>query len=373
MDVTTMSAVDVTTMDPFEEAVLTRNLHIYDIVLVVITYLDIVTQCYVIVVMVLATPEKMRQYRFFMMLYTLCDLSFAIMLGIAIHPTPILSIPCAALRGVFQAFDRHVARLAWSLALFCGTAVLAAQDYCIIYRGAVVWREGRYLSKLVTRTSKLVAVTVIFFVASLNAFVGYFLASPDKYTPEEHPQIRIATNPGSDAYVCVSLAKSPIFPLPVIVLPGAGIAEVVFYGLALATVIYIRKHSSVLQMSERSRKLNIQLSLLLLMQTTTPILSIFIPFLIIIVPTHFGFITPPWMQMTGYTIFSLFPLINAILTIVFVKPYREFTIRRLTQSLTKIGVTGRGSVVWVDNQPSRSGNAPSVSTQSARRTRHSVI
>jgi hypothetical protein len=79
------------------------------------------------------------------------------------------------------------------------------------------------------------------------------------------------------------------------------------------------------------------------------------------------------MQMTGYTIFSLFPLINAILTIVYVKPYREFTIRLLTQSLTKIGVAGRRvSVVWVDDRPGRSDNAPSVSTHSARRS-HSVI
>lgn len=57
-------------MDAAEKASLLHDLSIYDVVLLVITYTDILMQCYVLLVMILATPEKMRQYRSFMMLYT---------------------------------------------------------------------------------------------------------------------------------------------------------------------------------------------------------------------------------------------------------------------------------------------------------------
>lgn len=85
-----------------------------------------------------------------------------------------------------------------------------------------------------------------------------------QHTPERDPQIRISTYAGSDAFVCITLERSPIYPVGSIVLPLAGVAEVIFYGLAWLTVLYIRKAS--LRMSQKSRKLNIQLSLLLLMQ-----------------------------------------------------------------------------------------------------------
>lgn len=62
--------MDVTSFTPEEEASLSRHILIYDTIFLVLTYVDISMQLYVIVVMLAATPEKMRQYRFFMMLYT---------------------------------------------------------------------------------------------------------------------------------------------------------------------------------------------------------------------------------------------------------------------------------------------------------------
>ncbi|KAH7718522.1 hypothetical protein AAVH_14041 [Aphelenchoides avenae] len=163
-----------------EGAALALEVRVYDIVLLLITSVDIAMQLYVIVVMFVVTPEKMKPYRFFMMLYTACDLAFAVMIGVALHPVPIGMMPCAGLRGILQFADRHGARFGFSLALFCGTAVLSAQDYCILYRGSVVLRQGRYMSRIVTRKAKLIALLTIFVISSLNAFVGYFLTNVEK-------------------------------------------------------------------------------------------------------------------------------------------------------------------------------------------------
>ncbi|KAH7704474.1 hypothetical protein AAVH_28336, partial [Aphelenchoides avenae] len=61
---------------------------------------------------------------------------------------------------------------------------------------------------------------------------------------------------GSDAFMCLSMGKTPMYPLPTIVLPLAGIMEFTFYGLALATVIYIREAS--LHMTQKSKSMNAQ-------------------------------------------------------------------------------------------------------------------
>ncbi|KAH7722465.1 hypothetical protein AAVH_09991 [Aphelenchoides avenae] len=216
------------------EDVSRKNLFlVYDNTLRVLTYVDITVQLYVILVMLAATPEKMRQYRYFMLLYTTCDLAFAMMIGVAVHPGTVLHQPCATLRGLLQSLDRDQARYALPLAVFCGVAVLGTQDYCIIYRGAVVWREGRYLQRLVAKKAKLIALLAITGFASLTSFVGYFIATVTEYNPEKDPIILASLNPGSDAWVCVTTAKSPIWPMGQIVFPLAFATEAIFYVLAI--------------------------------------------------------------------------------------------------------------------------------------------
>lgn len=121
-------------------------------------------------------------------------------------------------------------------------------------------------------------------------------------------------------------------------LPLFGMLEVLFYACAVGTVWYIRRMSS--KLSDKSRKLNGQLSLLLLLQvviakvhvsqhslqTTSPIVCIFVPCIIGIIPMLIGaYALSAEATMFGFIMFCSFPLVNSILTLTFVKPYRKFT------------------------------------------------
>ncbi|KAH7703275.1 hypothetical protein AAVH_29554, partial [Aphelenchoides avenae] len=94
--------------------------------------------------------------------------------------------------------------------------------------------------------------------------------------------------------------------------------------------------------------------------TSTPIICVFLPFVLILVPliTYMDISVVP--VMAGFTFFSLFPLINAVLTIAFVKPYRDFTLQLLTNPARKVG-GARGSVFWMSTPDMRVRNRPSVS------------
>ncbi|KAH7695054.1 hypothetical protein AAVH_37891 [Aphelenchoides avenae] len=71
--------------------------------------------------------------------------------------------------------------------------------------------------------------------------------------------------------------------------------------------------------------------------------------------------------MAGFIVFSSFPLINATLTIVFVKPYRDFTVHLLRRRARK-SVEGRNDVALTPDLRSRVARVPSVSTISMRHT-----
>lgn len=55
--------------EPVDDAQL-RHIQVYDAILLGVTCVDIVAQLYVLVVIAAATPDRMKQYRFWLLLYT---------------------------------------------------------------------------------------------------------------------------------------------------------------------------------------------------------------------------------------------------------------------------------------------------------------
>ncbi|KAH7703854.1 hypothetical protein AAVH_28970, partial [Aphelenchoides avenae] len=110
--------------------------------------------------------------------------------------------------------------------------------------------------------------------------------------------------------------------------------------------------------------------------TTVPIVCIFVPFLLVLLPLFFKYRVSAESTMIGFLVFSSFPLINAVLTIAFVKPYRDFTLHLLVRRKN-----ARNSVVWTtDQQAAAAARAgarnQSISTSSLRNTHspgHSMI
>lgn len=47
-----------------------QHIQVYDAILLGITCVDIVAQLYVLIVIAAATPDRMKPYRFFLLLYT---------------------------------------------------------------------------------------------------------------------------------------------------------------------------------------------------------------------------------------------------------------------------------------------------------------
>ncbi|KAH7702190.1 hypothetical protein AAVH_30661, partial [Aphelenchoides avenae] len=107
---------------------------------------------------------------------------------------------------------------------------------------------------------------------------------------------------------------------------SAFVASLVFFGLC-AVWAMTRLRRKTAQMSEKTRKLQLQFVRLLLLQMLSPVACMAVPVMYLSV----GFIrAQPTPLVATYLVLlalSLFPMVNALLTIVFVRPYRQHALQ----------------------------------------------
>ncbi|KAH7699007.1 Protein STR-23, partial [Aphelenchoides avenae] len=96
-----------------------------------------------------------------------------------------------------------------------------------------------------------------------------------------------------------------------------------FTACAFWTIRYLRKNRDA--RSEKSRRMHLQFVWLLLLQMFCPVACLLVPFAYLIFASLLGYRTSTvvyYLCMLGFTVF---PAFNAILTILFVSPYRRRT------------------------------------------------
>ncbi|KAH7720398.1 hypothetical protein AAVH_12113 [Aphelenchoides avenae] len=133
--------------------------HWYGSTFVVLTVLSTAVQLYVMWLVVYRSPKSMSEYRFFLCLYTFCDMAFALTLGLAVHPGP-LENGYFYLDGLGALFGVTSAHVSVGISFFAGAAMFMALDYCLIYRTAIIMEDQRFYEFFV---SKAGFVAFIFF------------------------------------------------------------------------------------------------------------------------------------------------------------------------------------------------------------------
>ncbi|KAH7720005.1 hypothetical protein AAVH_12537 [Aphelenchoides avenae] len=134
-----------------------------------ITFTSVNIQVYVIWVILTKSPPAMHEYRYFLCVYTLCDLTFTFVFGFVVHPEPLFPSKAASVNGLAKLLGQGGAGLSMALVCALGAMVVAAQDYCLIYRMTVVLEDQRYNKFLV---SKWVYGAVYAVGAALAVVVG---------------------------------------------------------------------------------------------------------------------------------------------------------------------------------------------------------
>uniref|UniRef100_A0A914DJG7 G protein-coupled receptor n=1 Tax=Acrobeloides nanus TaxID=290746 RepID=A0A914DJG7_9BILA len=99
---------------------------------------------------------------------------------------------------------------------------------------------------------------------------------------------------------------------------------------------------------ERTREVQTQLTHTLLYQTISPIISIFIPFLILVIPT-IAQLDVSILAIVSVTLMPWVPAINSLMTMWIIKPYRT-AIKRIFSKASTTYTTGGVTIKGVTSK-----------------------
>ncbi|KAI1702050.1 serpentine type 7TM GPCR chemoreceptor str domain-containing protein [Ditylenchus destructor] len=200
---------------------------------------------------------------------------------------------------------------------------VCAQHYSYLYRLVVIKfaEDDGITRKLNNPMGRLLGLLVMFFVAGVITY-GAFSISMD---PQEIPQH------GGATWWCLDVSRNwPWFYTLATLLTMSQLINVIG-GIIIVGMI----KSMATRLTRETYKIYMQLSVVLLIQCCVPFVSIFIPItcMSLLVPDYQSLsIDEPLLPIQEYTkllllMVSLFPLINGLLNIIFIKPYRNFATR----------------------------------------------
>ncbi|KAI1697229.1 serpentine type 7TM GPCR chemoreceptor srh domain-containing protein [Ditylenchus destructor] len=111
---------------------------LYSVILLVITLVSILLQCYVIFMIIRQSPASMSSYRYFLSFISVWDLLFTILLGLGLHPRLMYPASAGKVSGFFKPLGMPGAKVGLCLIVYSSVNVIGSQAYCLIYRLAVV-------------------------------------------------------------------------------------------------------------------------------------------------------------------------------------------------------------------------------------------
>ncbi|KAI1731207.1 serpentine type 7TM GPCR chemoreceptor srh domain-containing protein [Ditylenchus destructor] len=302
--------------------------NLYNGILLFLTTISILLQCYVIFIVFRASPKSMSAYRYFLCLISVWDLVFTILLGYGLHPKLLFPLSAGQINGFMRYFGLIGAKVGLCAIIFAAVNVLAAQLYCLVYRLAVVLPDQRIYEYIMKPASIVVAE-----LFSLGIALAYGIPVYEVLLSGETLTIYVVgvstyfnvTVPPADAVVLAMdlnpaiTVNSPI-PYCEAMVIGFVIVELICFVMAYFIIRILRKNAHLY--SKRTYKIQIQLTALLIVQLASPIIFFMAPVVYALLSGLLGNAITTSGDI-GIIFLCLYALSNSLLTILFITPYRR--------------------------------------------------
>ncbi|KAI1709780.1 serpentine type 7TM GPCR chemoreceptor srh domain-containing protein [Ditylenchus destructor] len=244
----------------------------------------------------------MAQYRYFLCLTSIWDLIFSALLGYGLHPRLLFPLSAAEANGLFNSFGHIGAKTC--LVFFAAVNVIGSQFVCLGYRFVAVLPNQIFHGYYTKFISKL-----LWQLFCLSCALGYSIPLYSLLVPE-------------DVESTFAYAKGIVI--------GFTTIELLSCAMAFCILRQLRKSSHLF--SNKTYKLQNQLTLLLIIQLASPIVFIGIPVAAALLSNLMGsFALGSSSGEVGMIIISLYALNSSLLTILFVTPYRKYTTKFLSK------------------------------------------
>ncbi|KAI6212401.1 hypothetical protein M3Y94_00018900 [Aphelenchoides besseyi] len=300
------------------------NYTVYEQVLLILTLITVALQCFVIWLVQKKTPSNMKDYRLYLINFTVWDMMFTVVLGIVFQPFPITPLFASSVRGVALYGGKQFAQIASMSGIYCGSIVICAQDLALLYRWAII-HPDREVYRFVIH--KYFNFGYVAFSQGLSIFLAvafYSCIIGEEDLPaylETQPSITVPMIP-NEVILCFDLTaqKPKFFALTIIAL--FSISEFFSFVVVFLILRILREHSQ--KYSKSTRRLHYQFLFLLLAQLLTPIVLIVFPVTLELLFVLAGNYASTLAVQVGYLVITFYGFTNAAFCLWFVGPYRNY-------------------------------------------------
>ncbi|KAI1706540.1 serpentine type 7TM GPCR chemoreceptor srh domain-containing protein [Ditylenchus destructor] len=310
----------------------------YEICLFVFTFIAILLQLYVIVLVKKETPPSMKSYSWFLIQYTIWDMLFTATLGFAMGPDfPSQDIAGAFVNGFARYFGKYAGNVSLAFMVFCVSAMLITLAECLIYRMMVVRADDDAL-KIFLKPSTLVIVSIVALsIAAAIAVACYFaLMKPEDYPNlyvaywkkiSDYPWLLEKLQDDTSVAIVFDGHSTYVQVFFIIVFGLFTFYEVISFAIAWSILYTLRQNSQYF--SPKTYKMHRQLTFLLIGQLLTPIICNILPISLIVLSIVADFRIASWNVQLMILTMTLYAPVNSLMTIHFVTPYRKFTYAKI--------------------------------------------
>ncbi|CAD5220337.1 unnamed protein product [Bursaphelenchus xylophilus] len=283
----------------------------------------------------------MRTYKRFLINFTVMDFLFAFSLGILVKPYPIYPFQGAIIEGPLRYFENHGAVISTAFIINSAGYAMSTQCACIIYRFAILQADQRILEFVISWNTWIACYVATFFITAGTVFLANKMQVPQNEVYSKLLEVQ-PTYPGS---VIPDISGKVVFLLNTGNEFTAIAAGLVFFGFFAAEVISIGCVYMILRILDSKKasfskvtyRLHRQLTIALGIQLSTPFFFIILPVSIgiILVASNFRGGSHVVMELAILFI-DLYGAVNSLITLYFVKPYRNFLVLKMKQFLFTI-------------------------------------
>lgn len=296
----------------------------YYLLLLLITILSIALQCYVLFLIWHTSPSSMREYRYFLSLFTIVDLLFTIAIGLGLKPAVIYPMSGVVVDGLFALLGQDLSNYAVASIYHLGAVMVAVEVYCMFYRWTVISQRQGVHKFIVSKGGKSVGLLLLFSIGLI-----YSVPLPSIYTegqlviPQQSSHsVHFSVLNDSRIITCfVDTYSGEVWAHSLLLAGGILLAEGLSIWMAVAIFVTLSRNSGA--MTAKTLKMHKQLTLLLMGQLLSPVAFIALPM--------FGallwgvFLKRPAGEFMSHACFGLLEMyasVNSLLTLS-ITPYRR--------------------------------------------------
>ncbi|KAE9546847.1 hypothetical protein FO519_009941 [Halicephalobus sp. NKZ332] len=254
-------------------------------------------------------------------------------MGIIGCPEIIPPAPAALLHGfaieLVEIFGQGFCRFLFAMILWGGADVIQLQTYCLMYRYCAIHPNPKLLQMFMSWPGLIIFHIIGYTITFSLSIPGYLSIADAKRTNELLASVppEILVNRGPRTPIFVLDVNYPIVFGAVLYICFLLLVSIIlgFY-MAVHIILYLRKHAS--NFTERTYKMHLQLTVVLIVQQITPIIFMVIPVatVILIAVMNGGNV---YISKTAINIIMLmltfYPMTNALICVIFITPYWNFT------------------------------------------------